>query len=381
MNKSATNSTVLKSNNRSLLLGIIRKGNVSRAELSRATGLTKSAVTAITNKLINEGILYETGTSISVKGRRPILLDIVKNHKYAIGVLLHRDRVALSIIDLQCNLVDSIEKSIALFHNSDEILDYICENIDTLLAKTRIDFSKVLGIGISSPGPLNYISGKILNPPNLDIINNLSVVDVLREKYHLPIFLENNAVLLGLTEYFYGVMSKYSNAMFVTLTHGIGSVIIENGSVYRGKGGYAGELGHISVNIDGELCPCGNHGCLELYASLEALEKRFHFSQKNFDQIVNKAYAGDSESEKILHYEARYLAVGIVNAVNLFDLDAVVLHGIINYRPEILISEIRSIVNSNSFISSAHKIDILSSSLGDDAQFVACAASVLNNFF
>lgn len=380
MNITGSNMNTIKSNNMALILNNIRKSSVSRAELVKITGLKKSSVTTITNKLIAQGIVCETGTtSVSARGRRPVILDIVGNYRFAAAVLLHRSKISIGITDLKCTVIDSITHNTAEFKTADEIINTVCDNLQMLIDRNKLPAEKIIGIGVGAPGPLDYRAGVILDPPNFEIMHNLPVAHLLEQRFGFPVFLENNAVLLGLTEYYYGCMNKYNHAMFVVVSHGIGSAVIENGAVFRGKNGFAGELGHISVNIDGQRCSCGNVGCLELYASLEALEKHFGFD--SYKEITDRAYAGDTDALNILKYEANYLAAGIINAVNLFDLDAIVIHGEVNYRPEILLNEIQRLVNNRSFITKAHKVEIIPSTLRHDADLYSCSAVVLNNFF
>lgn len=381
MNKYAANIVSLKTHNRALLLNYIRHKPVSRAELAKITGLTKPAVTAIINELIHEGIVCEIGTGKTAKGRYPVLLDIVPDYRFSIGVLLNRKRAAVCISDLKCKVIDFIDSSISEYHSATQLFTWLTRSIKTLIEKNKLTYDKLLGIGVSSPGPLDYKAGIILNPPNLNILHNLPVVQMLKNEFKLPVCLENNAVLLGLAEYYNGCMNSFSNAIFITISYGIGSVIIENGTVYRGKSGYAGELGHISVNINGEKCPCGNIGCLELYASPAAIEREFGYSQDDFWRVIEAAYSGDRHCLEILDYEASYLSAGIVNAVNLLDIEAVILHGVINYRPELFISKLDKLIKERSFISKAHNIEILTSTIKGDADLISSTATLENDFF
>ena len=379
MKTNGSNANTLRNDNRALLLHRIRRQPVSRAQLAKETGMSKSAVTMITNDLIAEGQLREIGTMESRKGRKPILLDIVPDFRYAVGVSLHRKRIQVLITNLKAELVGCVEEHTERFTSPEVAVGWICRTIRQELERRRIPLSKVVGIGISSPGPLDYREGVILTPPNFTMFHHLPIVSRIRDEFPLPVFLENNAVLLAMAEYSSGAIGDYRNTLFVIMSHGIGSCLIREGQVFRGSGGFAGELGHISVDLGGRPCPCGNRGCLEQYATMAALKERFGF--ENYADVVDAAYRGEGAAMEILEYQARYLAAGLVSAVNLFDLDAIVLHGEFNYRPERLFSLLSQRIHQQSLITRVHPVAVLPSQLGPYADAVSSTAVVLNRHF
>jgi predicted NBD/HSP70 family sugar kinase len=248
-----------------------------------------------------------------------------------------------------------------------------------LMGKNGIPLNKLIGIGVSSPGPLDYRGGVILDPPNFVKFRNIPVASLIREKFDIPVHLENNAVLLAIMEYYYGLMKNYRNSMFVIISNGIGSCVMIDGRLFRGSAGLAGELGHTSIDIDGEECSCGNHGCLELYAAMAALKKRFGF--EGYNAVVDRAYNSDPQALRIIDYEADFLACALVGAVNLFDLDSIILYGEFNYRPELLISKIRQRISERSIIKRSHEVAVIPSGLKAEASICSSTAAVLSSYF
>ncbi len=379
MKTNGSNANTLRNDNRALLLSRIRRQPVSRAQLSKETGMSKSAVTMITNELIAEGQLREIGTADSPKGRRPILLDIVPDYRYAVGVSLHRKRLQVLVTTLKAELVSCVEERTERFAAADEAVDWLCRTIRRELDRLHIPLSRVVGIGISSPGPLDTEKGVILTPPNFVMFHNLPIVSRMRQEFRLPVFLENNSVLLAMTEYSSGVLDGYHNTLFVIMSHGIGSCLLREGQVFRGCGGHAGELGHASIDLNGQPCSCGNRGCLEQYATMAALRQRFGFA--DYAAVVDAAYRGDPTSREILAYQARHLAAGLVTSVNLFDLDSIVLYGEFNYRPELLFSLLADKIRRQSLITRVHPVQVLPSRLGPYADAVSSTAVVLDRHF
>jgi predicted NBD/HSP70 family sugar kinase len=258
---------------------------------------------------------------------------------------------------------------------------WINRQIQQLMAQNSISWDKCVGIGISSPGPLDYQKGIILKPPNFKLFANYPIVESLRSqlKLNIPIMLENNSVLLAITDYQRNSLENFSQIMFITIWEGIGTAILSHGEIMRGYAGFTGELGHSSIDYKGIQCSCGNQGCLEQYVSFAALQKRFKF--KNYKKMVDRAYNNEPRALKILSFMANYLGCAIANAVNMLDLDAIVLHGEFNYRPVLLMELIMGVVHSRSVVCRSHLISFLVSGLNQDDIDIANAAGVINNFF
>lgn len=352
---------------------------MSRVQLSNLTGLTKSAVTIITNDLIKEGQLIEVGAETSSIGRKPITLDIRKDFKFAVGVSLHRKRISVSIVNLKSELLDYETITLDNFKNRDDALVWICDTINRLVRKNSVPFNNLVGIGVSCPGPLDSMQGIVLTPPNFNMFHNTPIVKLLKQQFHLPVYLENNSVLLAMTEYFNGLMKNFTNSMFVIISDGIGSSIIMDGRVYRGYQGYSCELGHTSIDYQGVQCSCGGQGCLEQYATPTALKARFGFD--SYEQVIDDAYLNKPYALRIVDYLVDCLSAAFVNVVNMFDLDSIILFGEYSYRNELLIGKLNAAVNSRSIISRAHNIAVLWSELDKNAPLISDTSVLLNNYF
>jgi predicted NBD/HSP70 family sugar kinase len=379
MKRNASNVNTLKSDNRALLVNEIRKHPLSRAQLSNITKLSKSAVTMIINELITEGQLVETEIEKAPKGRKPVLIDIVPDLYYAAGVELHRKQITVVITNLKSEIVDEVSADIDCFHDCEAAVDWICDGIRSLAERQGIPLSQLIGIGISSPGPLYYLSGVILNPPNFKMFVSTPITSMIQSVFNLPVILENNSVLLAMREYFSGIMKNYHNSLFVIISNGIGSCAIIDGQIFRGLAGFAGELGHTSIDVNGPVCSCGNKGCVELYATLSALKNKYGFD--SYEAVVDDAYESDEHALAILEYEAECLATAFISAINLLDLDSIFLYGELNYRPKLLISKISSIIDKRSIIRKAHSVSIFPSSLDGNSSAATSTAAVLDQYF
>ena len=380
MKLSAYNVRTIKNDNRALIFNILRKAPASRADIAKRTGLSKSSVTMITNTLISEGQIKEIGTDEVSIGRKPILLDITEDFRFAAGIILHRSDVTVCLTNLKSEVIASTGRPISHFRSADDILDYTSKAVYSLIDDAKLERDKCIGIGISSPGPLDRNAGIILTPPGLPILKNTFAVDGIKNRTGMKnVILENNAVLLAMRENILQSGGKINNFMSVIISQGIGSAIVTNGEIYRGAGGYSGEIGHISVEVGGIKCDCGNTGCLERYVSLDAVKQKFGFD--DYRDIVNKAYLADEYATGILRYIACYLRCGLVTAVNLFDLDAVILHGDYSYRPQLLNSMIQKYINEKSFVAQAHSIIVAAPSERLEKAEGNSTAAILEHYF
>ena len=379
MKNSPHNVRTIKNDNRALIFNYIRRSPTSRADISKKSNMSKSAVTMITNDLIKEGQIIEIGATASSHGRKSILLDIVANYRYAAGIALHRKYIYICITDLKSNILAYSNHKISQWNDPYKALDFAYEEILRFLDQLQIPMEKCLGIGVSAPGPLDYVTGKILNPPDFEFFHHVTVGDYLRKRSGLPVTVDNNAVLLTMQQYISDSSHNFKNYMFVVISDGIGSAIMTNGNIYRGFGGFAGELGHTSIHANGSKCSCGNTGCLEKYINIKALQEKFGFS--SYEKMVDDAYMGDKESISILEYIADEFSCAIANMVNMFDLDGVIIYGQLSYRNEKLAKMLQERINSRSVITRTHPVYVYFSKMQPDEASASVCSAIINRYF
>lgn len=372
------NVKTIKNENRALILGQIRKAPTSRADIAKRTGMSKSAVTMITGDLMNEGQIIEIGEGSSPHGRKSILLDIVPTYRYAAGIALHRKYIYVCITDLKSNILSYSNHRITNWNDPKSLLDFAYDEILRFLSELNIPREKCIGIGVSAPGPLDYEKGVILNPPDFPMFRDFAVSEYLQKKSGMPVLLDNNAVLLCMQEYM-NSSAEYKNSMFVVISDGIGSAVMYNGHIFRGSRGFAGELGHISIHADGIKCDCGNCGCLEKYVSISALQEKFGFS--SYEKLVDDAYMGDKVSCEILAYIAGEFSAALASAVNLFDLDAIIIYGQFSYRSDKLCTLLRKELSRRSVITQTHSVALTFSDMSPDKASASVCSLVINRYF
>lgn len=380
MADNALNFVELKNSNRHRILDCLRHGPRSRAELSWETGLAKSSVTTITNQMIAEGLLQETGLAEKSRraGRTRILLDINGSFGFAVGIYLHRKQITVAAVDLKGRVLTSRSKPTEAFGSSEEAYGFIFDSVEQAIQSQGLASDRLVGVGLSSPGPLDHERGRLLEPTNFVLFNHEPIADRLRETYGCPVFLENNAVTLALYEQDY-VCSQEGGTLFVVISDGIGAALLQKGTVFRGSHGIAGEIGHISVNPFGEVCPCGNRGCLEQYATLSALKKRFGF--ESYETVADGALAGDPDCRQVIDFLITTLGAALVSAVNMLDPDRIVLYGEYAYRADWLTQALEDYVMTHAAICKAHPVTVIPSGQQQAHAAVGAAIPALQHYF
>ena len=194
----------------------------------------------------------------------------------------------------------------------------------------------VEGIGIGTPGIVDETNRIVLGgAENIKGWENLNLADRIEAETGLPVQMGNDANLMGLGETMYGAGQGAQNVVFLTVGTGIGGAVVRDGEVVMGSHGFAGEIGHLSVAMDGPLCSCGRHGCLEAFAGRRALveaagiaEDGDATSSEAIDMFLQRWRAGDSDVAKVVDQAADALVSAIASAVNLVDVDTVLLGGL-----------------------------------------------------
>ena len=358
--KKATNAALMKERNKKLILHIISKKECSRADISRITGLTKAAVTIIIDELIADGYIEEYTSDYTGVGRKPIFLKLQADAAYAVGINITRKKYEVGIINLNGDIIESAEFNIT---NPDAAIEQITKTIDKQIAGSGIDSKKILGIGITTPGPVNYKENTILNPPNFDQWHNLKL-DFLPS-----IHLENISNAAALTEKYYGSCIDTENYIMFIVDEGIGSGIIADNKIYRGNSGRGNEAGHISIDFNGKPCECGNVGCLEKYASVPAILTDTKYS--SWKEVI------DCNDMKIIQKEADYLSYAITTIINLFDISTILLSGDISYKGDIISDEIKKKV----LVSSINKNEINIIPAKQKSGILIAACTIIDDFF
>jgi predicted NBD/HSP70 family sugar kinase len=357
--------------NRSLAISLLRReGTCTRSELAKLSGLNPATITNIINEFISCGIVIETGALLGKKNRRAIGIRLNGKSFRVIGVMLTRRHYYILSMGLSGEIYDVKKYKIKDKFNASGTIGDIKSNIHAAISS---DGNKVLAIGVAMPGPYMPTQREMLFLINLPYWDSVSVYDEFQEGFSIPVFIANDANAGAYAQMLYrdeGLQSK--NLVYIVAGQGIGCGMIVNGNIISGELGLAGEIGHTSINIDGNLCECGNRGCLETYCSTIALEKKLKECIENgeetildkdfvWDDVVHAVRRGDELACREYRAACRYLAAGIVNIVNQINPEVVVIGDqLAEVQPEIMVEIINDHIKNTvrPFISKVLKIEI-----------------------
>jgi glucokinase len=247
---------------------------------------------------------------------------------------------------------------------------------------------KVAAIGIASPGPLDPHTGTILDTPNIPEWIDFPVGAKLRERFGVPVYLENDANLAGLAEWQYGAGKGHNDLMYFTISTGIGGGVISSGCLVQGFRGMGAEVGHMIIDPDGPLCGCGHYGHLESFSSGTAIARyvneQLHAGQTSSlqsqpkvsaAQVAEAALKGDALAISALERAGHYLGIGIANYLAIFDPSMLIFGGGVSQAGELLFKPFRESLKKHIF--HPHYLDnlvIAQAALGDDAGLLGALA-------
>lgn len=379
-----------------MVLDYIRgSGQISRVELARLSGLTQAAISTIVRRTIADGLVVETGFGESTGGKRRTLLDINAGARFAVGVSLEHRRMSYVVTDLSGHLVGRLITEGTGGQAPATAIARIGDQVEELITHLRVDPAAVVGIGVASPGPLDSVAGVLRGRQPSQPWAGVAIEELLTARTGRTVVLDNDATCAALGEYWtsrHGAPNAVSATVY--MADGIGCGILMEGRVFHGSSSNAGELGHITLNVDGPLCRCGFRGCVELYASPAAvveqalrrpdlvehlgLEPGDSHHRVGFSRIVKAAARGHEESLELIRTAASRLGAGIVSLSNILDLDEVYLSGPgFTDAGAIYARVIQDQLDCSTFMREIHPVQVKISHLGSEAAALGAAALVL----
>ncbi|MEU8348823.1 MULTISPECIES: ROK family transcriptional regulator [Streptomyces] len=331
------------------MLDVIRAaGTISRVGLVRATGFTGATISTVVRRLIDDGLVLETGRAESTGGKPRVLLQLNQSARYAVGVHLDIAGITYVLTNLGGSVVARMSRAGAGAEDPPVVVERMAREVDALIEGVGVDRDLVMGLGLVSPGPLTPTSGMRLTPPAMRPWEDFPLDRALEEATRLPVVLDNDATAAALGEHWSGVVGGSSTFAALYMGTGIGAGLLVNGLTYRGASGNAGEIGHICLDVDGPECWCGAYGCTEVLAGPAAVVAAARADAElaraagltdgdgepsrpsvvaEFAAVARAARAGQPAARAILDRSARHLAVAARTLANIMDLELLVLTG------------------------------------------------------
>ncbi len=319
--KKATHQQTKQHNRDLVLRTIFANESISRAEVARVTNLTRTTVSDVVSGLLSEGLVQEVGRGESIGGKSPILLSVVADSRYLIGLDLGQEKFIGAILNLRGEIKEMVEEPVH-DDNGKTALELVYQIVDQLMKKK---IKPIVGIGVGTPGLVNTREGVVVNAVNLEW-QDLPLGQLLEKKYKIPVSILNDSQATAIGEYVYGgEHASDTNLIVVNIRQGLGSGILVNGRLFQGDGGGAGEIGHVVVQENGELCRCGKYGCLETVSSARAVVNQLNFN--SLDQAQAAFDSGDAKATQVVENAAHFLGISLANLIGSLNIQKIVLTG------------------------------------------------------
>jgi len=382
---------LLRAINRNLVLTLIHgKGPLSRTDIVRQSGLGNATVSEITSELVASGLVEEVGEGRSTGGRRPQLLRLNAQHGYVVGIKVMEHMLTCAVTDLHANVVAHSMYPLGDVQSPATLLERLRVAVHTTAQTSSISLQRVLGIGIGIAGIVDGHSGVLRYSPYFKW-SDVELARPIADHFGLPVYLENDVNTLTIAEQWFGYGRGLDNFVVVTIGRGIGSGIVMNGQFCRDA---VGEIGHMTMLINGPRCDCGKQGCLEAIAADPAVLRRLseelargrssvlssHIAA-SLEAVVDAAQSGDVLAIEVLSQSGYFLGVGIANLINLLSPQAVIISGEGVRAGEFRIGPMRKALSEHIFNGLDGHVNIITAQTEDETWARGAASLVLGEMF
>jgi predicted NBD/HSP70 family sugar kinase len=363
-----------------IMLELIRDGSaVTRADLVRRTGLSRSTIAHRLEALIAHQLVREDGASPSTGGRPPATLVFNPGAGIVLAADLGATHARLALTDLAGDTLAEEAGDLDIAHGPESVLGEVHERFAALLQQAARAPADVRGIGIGVPGPVAFSTGQPVNPPLMPGWDGFSIPGWFSERYGVPVLVDNDVNVMAVGEQ-RTQWSDTRHLLFVKVGTGIGCGITADRRIQRGALGAAGDIGHVRLSgHDDVVCRCGNTGCLEAVAGGHALASKLRAAGReaaSSRDVVALVRRGDTMAIRLVREAGRSLGEVLASCVNLFNPEAIVIGGALGQAHEPLLAGVREVTIRRSLPLATRHLRIVPSRLGARAGIVGAGIMV-----
>lgn len=324
-------SNLFDGNLKLVVRSILDMDHPTRISLAKKLRLSQSAISKIVNRLVNIHVVTESACIDTQRGRKPIELAVNSELAAFIAVRINRNYISAILCAIDGTVFFKVTSGISAKEGIHSAMETLKDVIHKVLTHLTLP---LWGIGIALPGPLDVRRERIAMMTGFPGWNDVDLKQVLETEFGLPVFLDHDANCGARAETWYGEYKHSKSLVYVLCDRGIGVGFVLGNDIYSNPRGFTGEFGHMSINCFGPKCECGNHGCLELYASTVALEREYqkelfesggnHSSPLDAPAICALVCQEDPIARRAFARVCTYLAFGTVSLINLLCPETVV---------------------------------------------------------
>ncbi len=331
---------LMREMNQKTLLNLIRvHAPVSRVYLKELSGLSMATILGITSHLIDEQLVVESGVAASTGGRRAGLLEIFPTGRYAIGINLDEYAISGVLLNLNGDVIYADKWFAQLRNNSEQVVDIIVADVEAFIVRSGIPREKILGLGCSTSGNVDKQAGISVDSWTLNW-HDVELAVPLAQRLGIPTFVDNDVNCLATYERLFGAGKAFHDFLVLNRGSGVGTAFVIHDDIYRGAHNGGGEIGHVTMIPNGQLCQCGKRGCLEAYTAnygILATHRELAKTQSNItnttkdtphsvQELFARAQQGDELARQACFHAGTMLGLGLAILVNLMNPECIILY-------------------------------------------------------
>jgi len=363
------------------LLALIRSGEANtRGQLILETGLARSTVAQRVESLLGSGLVVETGGAESTGGRPPKLLGFNVDAGVVLAADLGATHSRVAVANLGAESLAEATAEIDINRGPDQVLEWLADVFEGLLAESGHSVDDVKGVGIGLPGPVDFDRGMAVNPPIMAGWHEFPVADRFRDLFNVPVLVDNDVNIMALGEQWV-MRPRVDDFVYLKVGTGIGSGLILGGQIRRGAHGAAGDIGHVQASSEDISCRCGNNGCLEAAAggaALASVLSETHPGVNGSRDVVKLVQQGENDAIRAVRDAGRLIGHVLATIVNLLNPALIIIGGDMAVAEQQLLAGIREVVYQRSTTLSTTDLQIVTSKLGNRAGVTGAAAMAID---
>jgi glucokinase-like ROK family protein len=384
-----------------VLVDLLRKyGEISKSDLVTVTDFSRTKITSCIDSLLDKNIVMTNNGTEYTGGRRSKKFSLNGNFGLVAGVDIGATSIDLGVADFSGKVMVRYSEPASVTEGPIRILARVCSLLEKLSQEHGSESSKIYGIGIGVPGPVDFSIGTLVSPPIMPGWDRYPINQTVQQWFpSANVVVDNDVNVMALGEIYQGAARGIENLIFVKIGTGIGAGIICEGKIYRGASGCAGDIGHIGVDKNGPLCHCGNRGCLETVAAGPAIANRalisaqsgksptlLKYYEKNGDtlraeDVGNASREGDTLAIEVIRESGQFIGDVLAGLVNFYNPGMIVIGGGVSNIGDLLLSSIRQTVLRRSLPLATRDLLIVFSEIGSDAGVIGAINLAMDNIF
>ncbi|TDC23967.1 ROK family transcriptional regulator [Streptomyces sp. 8K308] len=378
METPGSQSSLHRANLERVVRAVRAAGSLTQADIARTTGLSAATVSNIVRELKGLGTVEVRTTSAS--GRRARSVSLSTDAGIVVGVDFGHSHLRVAVGNLAHQVLAEEAEPFDVDSSADQGFDRAEKLVGRLLTMAGVDRAKIIGIGLGVPGPIDVATGALGSTAILPGWRGTNPREELEARTGVRVHVDNDANLGALGEYVWGSGRGAGDLAYIKVASGVGAGLVIGGQIYRGPGGTAGEIGHITLDESGPVCRCGNRGCLETFTSARHVLPLLHSSHGTdltMHRVVQLAREGDPGCRRVIADVGRHIGTGVAQLCNLLNPSRVVLGGDLAEAGEIALGPIRDSVGRYAIPSAARQLTLVPGALGGRAEVLGALALVL----